>query len=58
MANFPPAVHDVFNLDDLLNEEEREIRYRVRAFMVSLQSIMLVVYRAPVLLPPRFGFRM
>ena len=34
MAVFPPAVHDVFALDDLLSPEERALRYKVRAFMV------------------------
>ena len=34
MATFPPAVHDVFALDDLLTPEERALRYKVRAFMV------------------------
>ena len=35
MANFPPAVHDVFLFDELLTPEEKDIRYRTRAFMVS-----------------------
>ena len=35
MANFPPAVHDLFNFDQLLTEEEREIRYKTRAYMVN-----------------------
>jgi len=36
MANFPPAVHDLFNFDQLLTEEEREVRYKTRAYMVLL----------------------
>ena len=35
MASFPPAAHDVFRFDDLLTQEERDIRYRTRAFMVG-----------------------
>ena len=35
MSAFPPATHDVFALDELLTEEEKEIKYRTRAFMVS-----------------------
>lgn len=35
MAVFPPAVHDVFSLDDLLTPDEKAVRYKVRAFMVS-----------------------
>ena len=31
---FPPAVHDVFALDDLLTADEKALRYRVREFMV------------------------
>ena len=34
MASFPPAAHDVFRFDDLLTQEERDIRYRTRVFMV------------------------
>lgn len=34
MAVFPPAVHDVFRLDDLLTPDERALRAKVRAFMV------------------------
>lgn len=33
MANFPPAVHDLFEFDQLLTEEERAIRYKTRAYM-------------------------
>ncbi len=36
MANFPPAVHDLFNFDQLLTEDEKDIRYRTRAFMVLI----------------------
>ena len=35
MASFPPAAHDVFRFDDLLTQDERDIRYRTRAFMVG-----------------------
>ena len=35
MASFPPAAHDVFRFDELLTREEKDIRYRTRAFMVS-----------------------
>ena len=35
MSSFPPAAHDVFRFDELLSQEERDIRYRTRAFMVS-----------------------
>ena len=35
MSAFPPATHDVFALDELLTEEEKEIKYRTRAFMVG-----------------------
>lgn len=34
MANFPPAAHDVFHFDDLLTQDERDIKQRTRAFMV------------------------
>lgn len=34
MANFPPATHDLFNFDQLLSEEERDVKYRTRAYMV------------------------
>ena len=44
MASFPPAAHDVFRFDDLLSQEERDIRYRTRSFMVRLS-------RAPSLPP-------
>ena len=44
MASFPPAAHDVFRFDDLLTQEERDIRYRTRTFMVRLS-------RAPSLPP-------
>ena len=44
MASFPPAAHDVFRFDDLLTQEERDIRYRTRSFMVRLS-------RAPSLPP-------
>ena len=37
MSSFPPAAHDVFRFDELLTQEERDIRYRTRAFMVCLQ---------------------
>ncbi|CAL5230083.1 g13540 [Coccomyxa viridis] len=33
MSSFPPAAHDVFRFDELLSQEERDIRYRTRAFM-------------------------
>ncbi|KAK9835509.1 hypothetical protein WJX74_002019 [Apatococcus lobatus] len=33
MSAFPPATHDVFALDQLLTDEEKEIKYRTRAFM-------------------------
>lgn len=37
MSSFPPAVHDVFRFgDDLLTEEERDVRDRTRAYMVIL----------------------
>lgn len=35
MASFPRAAFDVFDLDDMLTPEERELRHRVRAFAVS-----------------------
>ena len=35
MSSFPPAAHDVFRFDELLSQEERDIRYRTRAFMVK-----------------------
>lgn len=34
MASFPPAVHDLLQIDALLSPEERRTRYAVRAFMV------------------------
>ena len=34
MAAFPPAAHDVFFFDELLTEEERDIRHRTRVYMV------------------------
>lgn len=42
MATFPPASHDVFRFDDLLTQEERDIRYRTRAFMVGLFTIIVL----------------
>ncbi len=44
MANFPPAVHDVFLFDDLLTPEEKAIRYRTRAFMVRTLCATLACY--------------
>jgi hypothetical protein len=41
MATFPPAVHDVFHFDDLLTGEEKDIRQRTRAFMVSHQIAII-----------------
>ena len=35
MASFPPAVHDLLNFDQLLNEQERDVRDRTRAYMVG-----------------------
>ena len=35
MSHFPPAVHDLFDFDGLLTDEEKEIRYKTRAYMVS-----------------------
>lgn len=35
MANFPPATHDLFNFDQLLSEEEKDVKYRTRAYMVK-----------------------
>ncbi len=45
MSEFPPATHDVFALDELLTEEEKDIKYRTRAFMVlsSQLSVVLVM---------------
>lgn len=34
-ADFPKAVHDALALDALLTPEERDVRRRVRAFMVG-----------------------
>lgn len=34
MANFPEATHDCLDLAGLLNEEQRAVQLRVRAFMV------------------------
>lgn len=36
MAAFPPAAHDLLNLDHLLTAEERRTRGAVREFMVNL----------------------
>lgn len=36
MANFPEATHDCLDLAGLLNEEQRAVQLRVRAFMVRL----------------------
>ncbi len=38
-AEFPAAVHDALALDALLGPEERDIRKRVRAFMVRAGAI-------------------
>ena len=38
MANFPPASHDLFNFDQLLSEEEKDVKYRTRAYMVGPSS--------------------
>jgi hypothetical protein len=35
MRAFPPAKHDALGLEELLTQEEREVRDRVRAFAVS-----------------------
>ena len=35
MASFPPAVHDLLNFDQLLSEQERDVRDRTRAYMVG-----------------------
>lgn len=34
-AKFPPPAHDALQLDQLLTPAEREVKYRVRSFMVS-----------------------
>ena len=39
MASFPPAVHDLLQIDALLSPEERATRYAVRAFMVRLPTL-------------------
>ena len=36
MANFPPASHDLFNFDQLLSKDEKDVKYRTRAYMVLL----------------------
>jgi hypothetical protein len=44
MTTFPRAAFDVFDLDEMLTPEERDLRYRVRGFAVSL-SDALVLFR-------------
>ena len=39
MANFPPASHDLLSFDQLLSEEERDVKYRTRAYMVNKPSM-------------------
>ena len=34
MANFPPATHDLFDFDQLLTEQEKDVKYRTRSYMV------------------------
>ena len=34
MASFPPAEHDLLSFDELLTKEEKDVKYRTRAFMV------------------------
>ncbi len=40
MSAFPPAAHDLLNLDDLLTPQERKTRYAVREFMVRGRRMM------------------
>lgn len=42
MASFPPAAHDLFDFDQLLSEEERDVKYRTRAFMVLSSAFDLL----------------
>ena len=44
MANFPPAVHDLLNFDQLLSQEERDVRDKVRAYMVSFYHCLLTYF--------------
>lgn len=44
MAVFPPAVHDLLRIDDLLTPEERRTRYAVRAFMEAEVAPIIADY--------------
>jgi hypothetical protein len=41
---FPPAASDFFSLDDLLGEEEKRVRHRVRQFMTQHIPNTIVPY--------------
>ncbi len=36
MAEFPKACHDMLHWDELLTDKEKETKYKVRKFMVSI----------------------